>query len=275
MKQKFVLLASLAIGLLAALLAHAWLNAKRGEVDKLREDILRTQRVVKVIGAGKALPRGTVIEEEDLVALRVFERSTTDDNIELDARQQIVGRRLNYSIERGAPILWTYLEGGRGMEHNLSDEIQAGMRAVSIPVSGAAAVAGHVRPNDHVDVLGMFALPEDGNDENAQLVTLTVLQNVTVLATGSDTARTISAARSRAGYSTVTLLVTPREAEILVFAQQMKGRLFLTLRNARDVYTEAEMPRVNFARIEGELKALNEARQSRNQATRRPGASSR
>ena len=268
MKQKFVLIAALAVGLLAALLSHACLNAKKGEVDAMKEKILRTQRVVSVLGVATSLPQGTVIKREDLVSLKVFESSTTSDNISLEDNLSVIGRRLTHSVDRGNPLLWTYLEGGREQSRQLSEEILPGMRAVSIPVSGAAAVAGHVNPNDHVDVLGMFALPESGNDENAQLVTMTVLQNVTVLATGSDTARSMASSRSRAGYSTVTLLVTPREAEILVFAQQMKGRLFLTLRNARDVYTESELPRVDFQKIEGELQALNEARQKRTKSPR-------
>ena len=48
---------------------------------------------------------------------------------------------------------------------------------------------------------------------------------------------------------------------ILVFAQQMKGKLFLTLRNKSDVYFENDLPRVDFTQIEAELKTLNEYRQ--------------
>ena len=98
------------------------------------------------------------------------------------------------------------------------------MRAVSIPVSGAAGVSGMVRPNDCVDVLGSFVLPSSTGSTDPsemEMVTLTVLQNVTVLAIGSDTQRTISDRKNNSGYSSVTLQVTPREAEVLVFAQQM------------------------------------------------------
>ena len=128
---------------------------------------------------------------------------------------------------------------------------------------GASGVSGMVRPNDCVDVLGSFALPAQNAVEDAELemVTLTVLQNVTVLAVGSDTQRTLGDTRGASGYSSVTLQVTPREAEILVFAQQMKGKLFLTLRNKSDVYFENDLPRVDFTQIEAELKTLNEYRQ--------------
>jgi len=62
-------------------------------------------------------------------------------------------------------------------------------------------------------------------------------------------------------YSTVTLEVTPREAELLVFAQQMKGRITLALRNSGDVSFEKDLPTVNFEKMESELQELNTYRQ--------------
>jgi Flp pilus assembly protein CpaB len=55
--------------------------------------------------------------------------------------------------------------------------------------------------------------------------------------------------------------VTPREAEMLVFAEQMKGRLVLALRSRTDTSYEAELPKVDFERIKGEIENLNRQRQ--------------
>ena len=63
-------------------------------------------------------------------------------------------------------------------------------------------------------------------------------------------------------YSTVTLEVTPREAEMLVFAEQIKGRISLALRNRNDTYYEKELPQVNFAKIREEIELLNQKRQN-------------
>jgi Flp pilus assembly protein CpaB len=57
------------------------------------------------------------------------------------------------------------------------------------------------------------------------------------------------------------LEVTPREAEMLVFSEQIKGRIFLALRNPADVYTESELPRVNFEKIQETIGQLNDIRQ--------------
>ena len=138
------------------------------------------------------------------------------------------------------------------------------MRAVSINASGAAAVSGMVKPNDHVDVIGTFSFPKTGEDGKPvmDLVTCTMLQNVLVLATGKDTAKTTSPLNfGGTAYSTVTLEVTPREAEMLVFCEQIKGRLALTLRNRNDTSYEKELPQVDFAKIRSEIEELNMKRQ--------------
>ena len=119
-----------------------------------------------------------------------------------------------------------------------------------------------VNPNDHVDVIGTFTFPdESGKREQAALVTCTILQNVLVLATGKETAKSPASAFGGGAYSTVTLEVTPREVEMLVFAEQIKGRLSLALRNPSDVHYESELPRVNFEKIEEEIESLNTYRQ--------------
>ena len=96
------------------------------------------------------------------------------------------------------------------------------------------------------------------------MVTLTVLQDVTILATGQQTAKNMIGQENRrsGGYSLVTLSVTPREAEMLVFAQQVKGRLTLSLRNPEDVGFERDLPRVDFDQIEVQLRELNLKRQA-------------
>lgn len=63
-------------------------------------------------------------------------------------------------------------------------------------------------------------------------------------------------------YSTVTLEVTPREAEMLAFAEQLKGRIVLSLRNRKDTSFEKELPKVDFDKIQGEIEELNIKRQT-------------
>ena len=57
--------------------------------------------------------------------------------------------------------------------------------------------------------------------------------------------------------------MTPREAEMLAFAEQMRGRLTLSLRNRNDVSYEKELPQVDFAKIRAEIEELNLKRQQK------------
>ena len=123
-----------------------------------------------------------------------------------------------------------------------------------------------VRPSDRIDVLGTFSFPSKTQPEVMESVTLTVLQDVTVLATGQTTARQLQGSRNAraaagASYSTVTLEVSAEEAELLVFAQQMRGSLTLTLRNPGDVTWKRDLPSVNFDHIQNALPEINLRRQ--------------
>ncbi|NLB69102.1 MAG: Flp pilus assembly protein CpaB [Lentisphaerae bacterium] len=270
MKQKFVLIISLAAGLLAAVLAYIWLNSKKAEFDREYAKLMGRGKA-SVVASDAALPVGTVIENSDIGIMKIDLAAVTDDHILEKDAMRVIGRKLIYSTGSRTPLLWTYLDGGKQRFRTLSDDIQQGMRAVSIPVSGASGVSGMLRPNDSVDVLGSFVLNSAPGTPliEAEMVTLTVLQNVTVLAVGDRTVRSQVDSRSASNYGTVTLHVTPREAEVLVFAQQMRGKLFLTLRNSTDVYFEEELPRVDFNKIETELQDLNEVRQTRIRNTKR------
>lgn len=266
MKQKFILIVSIGIGILAAILSHAWISSKNAMIEKELNRLYAGAEKTEVIVAARPLPSGTTIQASDLGGLSVFTSSVTDDNVMRTDAARIIGQTLLHPLDMKNPVLWTYIDGGKQRGRNLSDDIKAKMRAVSIPVSGASGVSGMVRPNDSVDVLGSFVLPAagaTGKTDELEMVTLTVLQNVTILAIGSDTQRTFSEKKNNSGYGTVTLQVTPREAEVLVFAQQMRGKLFLTLRNPADIYFEPELDRVDFNQIERELKTLNTFRQEK------------
>ena len=179
--------------------------------------------------------------------------------------KSVLGRKTIFGHKMEETLFWSDLEGGNPALRTLAGDVKRQMRAVSINASGAAAVSGMVHPADHVDVIGTFSFPgaPDANGRpTTKFVTCTILQNVLVLATGRETAKSIATNAGGGNYSTVTLEVSPREAEMLVFAEQMHGRLSLTLRNPNDTSYERELPAVDFEKIQGEIEELNNKRQS-------------
>lgn len=258
MKQKMILAISIAIGLLAALLTQSYLAAKDREVGREIQRLRQANKMVKCVVLTKTLPAGTPLQQSDFGLTELPSAGLRSDYVKAENAMALVGRRLVNTVERNKPLYWIDIEGGQPIG-GLSREIKNGMRAISINASGAAAVSGMIRPNDHIDVLGTFTFPNAKGE--AELVTFTILQDVTVLAVGKERARTANQGSGASGYGTVTLEVTPREAEMLVFSEQIKGRLFLVLRHPNDTNFEKELPKVDFSRIQDQIEKLNLFRQ--------------
>lgn len=267
MKQKIVLLISVVVGLLAAILTRAYLSAKEAEVAMMKQKFLQRHGTMEVLCYGKNVPSGTVIQKSDLGLKKVPATGLRGQALTEENLSDVVGRRILIGHGVGEIVFWADLEGGDPRDGGLSADVKKGKRAISINCSGAATVSGMVKPNDHVDVIGSFSFPgAGGRREQGEVTTLTILQNVLVLATGKETAKaqirqTFGTSGSQNGYSTVTLLVTPREAEMLVFTEQMRGSLVLTLRNRSDTSYEKDLPEVNYEKIKGEIRDLNAKRQ--------------
>jgi pilus assembly protein CpaB len=267
MKNKIVLFVSIVFGLLAAILTRTYLSAKNDEFRELKERFNRLHGTLEVLCYKKDVPSGTVLSREVLGRKTVPAAGLRGQALTQANLSDVLGRKIVTGHRIGEILFWADVEGGNPVAGGLAADIRKRMRAVSINASGAAAVSGMVRPNDHVDVIGTFTFPRtaaDGKTVVQELVTCTILQNVLVLATGRDTAKSLArpAFAAAGSYSTVTLEVTPREAEMLVFAEQIKGRLSLTLRNRNDTSYEKELPQVDFDKIRNEINALNLKRQA-------------
>ncbi len=114
----------------------------------------------------------------------------------------------------------------RGSGVGLAPVIPVGMRAVTVRVNEVVGVAGFALPGMRVDVLVTGQPPE-----SKTAMTSTALQNILVLSAGQTTEP--DAAGNAINAPTVTLLVTPAQAEVLTLAGT-EGRIQLVLRNSSD-----------------------------------------
>lgn len=263
MNRKIVLIASLIAGIAAAFLTRLYLAEVEGEVAAQKDALLKRYGTMDVLCYGKDVPAGVALTKNELGIKTVPALGMRGQALTIENVNDILGRKIIVPHKTGEVVFWSDIEGGDPTIKGLSSDIKKQMRAISINCSGSSGVSGMVRPSDHVDVIGTFNFPgTEGNAEKGELVTCTILQNVLVLATGKDTAKGQSLnLGGSSGYATVTLEVTPREAEMLVFAEQIKGRLTLTLRNRTDISAEKELPNVDFNKIRSEIETLNNERQ--------------
>lgn len=100
---------------------------------------------------------------------------------------------------------------------------------------------------------------ESGNAQGGRY-TQTILQNISVLGVGQrfGILRSSLEGPGQYTYSTVSVKVTPDQAELLIFAQELGGRLTLTLRNPED-NTWVDLKRLNLADFEEKVKRKPDA----------------
>lgn len=134
---------------------------------------------------------------------------------------ELAGRVLIAHIVANEPILPYKLAPLDIKDGGVAAVTDPEKRAMSIKVDDVVGVAGFINPGNRVDVL--VTLRQDPP------MTKTVLQNVLILATGTEIERRGDEAKPHV-VQVVTVEVTPEEGEVLALASN-EGRLQLALRH--------------------------------------------
>jgi len=223
MKRRTMLLMTIGLAVLAGVFMFKYSQSVRAEFGE-KED------KVRVLVARASLPAGKQLTAEDLGTKPVPISYVPGQAIYASDSEIVVGKELGDPVKAFDYILWTSL-AGTDESAAFEETIKFNTRALAIPVTQKSAAGGLLLPGDRVDVLGTFPDPKRGED-----VTVTLLQNVAVLAVGNLGASVADARRRVREYRTVTVRVTTEEAEILTFATE-HGKLAMTLRNPEDSST--------------------------------------
>ncbi|NOY74875.1 MAG: Flp pilus assembly protein CpaB [Kiritimatiellaeota bacterium] len=259
MKQKVLLIAAVAFGLLAFYLTYTQLQYEK---NKLRA---KTQKV-ELIKLRIPKTEGEVIEESDIMNFTAERfRSQRNDEVLWKNRFEILKQKADRSMLSGTILRYSDIRNDTSRRAGLAGVVKMDMRAISISVDATSSVSSMIKPEDNVDILGTFRFPEMKGDKSLDVVTLTILQSVRVLATGKELGnKRAGARRSRRtkGYSTITLELTPKEVEMIVFATQ-KGRLVLSLRSYNETGFEEKLQSVNFKFLQEHIKEYNKDRKRR------------
>jgi pilus assembly protein CpaB len=140
----------------------------------------------------------------------------------------VIGRVVISSIRANEPFLESRVAPQTMKTGGVAAVISSKKRAVAVRVDNVIGVAGFIYPGNRVDVL--VTLTKGKAD---QPITKMVLENVLVLATGSEVQRARGKEEKAAPVDVITLEVTPEEAEKLALAAT-EGKLQLALRSLTD-----------------------------------------
>ncbi len=188
-----------------------------------KEAALETQPVAVAI---VNLPWGTAIRKE-MIKVEPYLKKSLPNGYVSDA-SSLNGRVVISPIAANEPILQSRLAPVDLKSGGVAAVVKPKNRAVAVRVDKVIGVSGFIYPGNRVDVLVTI----EGGKGIPDAITKIVLENILVLAAGSDVQRTGKEAQA-SPVDVITLEVTPEEAEKLAHAST-QGKLQLALRNFQD-----------------------------------------
>jgi len=183
---------------------------------------LNTQEVVV---AKVDLSWGTVLIKE-MMETKPFLKSSLPGGYFSDT-SSLVGRVLISSVKANEPIFESRLAPKTVKAGGVAAMINPKKRAIAVKVDKVVGVSGFIHPGNRVDVLVTLA-----SGKASTPITKTVLENILVLAAGSEMERK-GKEEKPSTVDVITLEVTLEEAEKLALAVT-EGRIILVLRNFND-----------------------------------------
>ena len=228
---------SLCAGIFAMFLVYSYSQEKKAEYDKLYGTTKRVVVATMQIQEMQTIDE-TMLEYKEIPVHFIQPGAITDPE---DAINTIAAA----PIQEGEQILATKLLAP-GPLTGLANQIAPDKRAVTISIDEVRGVAKLLQPGDRVDVLASLT---SGRGEDRKVEVKTIMKDIVILATGekvvNNTPRLIKktggndleieALRGDTAFGTVTLEVSPKEAQDIVFLQVASpGGIYLTLRNGID-----------------------------------------
>jgi pilus assembly protein CpaB len=238
MEKKGVLIPML-LALFAAVLYMVVLTSKEKALSHDYE-------MAKVLVAMGDIPERTVLKEEMVDIVDVPRKFMQQDSFEYKTpsdKKQIINLVTRTRIPKGNQITQSSLVA-LSPDSGLSVKIPPGYRGAMLPVDSDMKIL--IKPGDRVDVLVTFdAVLNTGQKEK---VTATILQNVLVIAVGSNLGQGMNASQFKnqsaaddktAAFSekaSISLALNPTESQYLALAlKQSGGDVTVVLRGLGDV----------------------------------------
>jgi pilus assembly protein CpaB len=217
-----MLLGAIALGVVATGLSHKVLKDHMAAIDA---EAAAAHKMIPVVVALRDLPRGARIDA-DLFGLRKIPSEYVHSSaVSPDQFGSYAGLRLGAPLKRGEALLQEHLESTTTV---FSQTLERGKSALTTEVDEVNSISGMLRPTDHIDLMATAR----GTTANAAEVTFPLLTNVQVLATGQVTRKGEGTNQAHT-YTTITLSVSPEDAERIVVAKS-SGKLTAVLRNPED-----------------------------------------
>ena len=215
---RITLLLAILLAIGTGALTLIWLN-------QVRQQTTAGNEPRQVVVAVKPIPARTTITP-DMIAIETRPQSAVDSDA-FDKTDAVAGQLSLITIPQGSQV--TASKVGHPRDVGLPVVLKPGTRAVSIWIDKVKGISGLLEPGDRVDVL---AIPPRQGD--AVPAAVAILRGIRVLAIGNMMETTSATPDPQyQNFTTVTLEVTPQQANLLATADQ-NATLRLALRSPRE-----------------------------------------
>jgi len=214
MRPKSIMLLAMALG--CGLIAAIGINQIMARPSTEGE-------TTSIVVAKREILKGDLIKPDD-IRLQEWRKDALPEGA-IEKIEDLQDKRVRSTIIVGEPLLaGKLLEGKDG-----GPEIPAGMKAVTVKIDNAS-YAGLIKPGDNVDVL--VHVVADTQRGIMATTTKQLLSNIKVLAV-DDIIERPTAGEPAVQAKTVSLLVTPKDAMRVTYAQEV-GKILLIMRSMKD-----------------------------------------
>lgn len=235
----------LAAGILGALGFHSY--------KAFKAHVAEAGPSVNVLFAHRSIHAGEAFRPGDLVARNIPEAYAHPHSILAAFEDQVLQQTCTLGVRKNEPLLWEHV--GHHTPEGLSETVGVTQRAITLTLDDANSFHHQLQPLDRVDIMAIL----NPTVHHPEPVLQVLFQNVQVVAVDGCMLR-----RTQAGLSglkgadsplvrTVTFHLPAKEAATLAFVQT-QGRIFLSLRNPKDVF-HADIPPVSTSLL---LRLLDE-----------------
>lgn len=214
--------AAVLIALIVTVLIYNYLQEKGRPTGVAPEEKVSIASAVNNISGGTVLIR-EMIKQADFLKASLPGGYFSDPS-------SLVGRVVIFPIGANEPIFESRLAPITVKTGGVAALVTPKKRAVAVKVDRVIGVAGFIHAGNRVDVL--VTIEPKGAGQIPQPITKVVLENILVLATGTEIERKGKEEKA-SPVDVITLEVTPVEAEKLALAAT-EGKIQLALRNFTD-----------------------------------------
>ncbi|MGE4047967.1 MAG: Flp pilus assembly protein CpaB [Acetobacteraceae bacterium] len=182
--------------------------------------------------AARPIHAGTLLKPEDLATKEVTDALGSGEIAleSADAYRAMIGALVRRGLKSGEMMRADDImkPGDHGF---LAAVLDPGQRGITIGVDAASGSAGLIWPGDRVDVILTQSIPDPSIPPGRRVAAETVLRNARVIAIDQQLVQGAAPVSGDPASRTVTLEVSPNEAERVSVAMRL-GRLSLSLRAA-------------------------------------------